>query len=104
MTSPPRAAPLFKLTFAALLIALAFASTYTSSASAFSDADLKDILEFGGAVAAAPILKTVLDVVHALLRCLSGGESALAKPRNRSIFFGPAKGQDLSIFEEYLYE
>ena len=47
---------------------------------------------------------TVLDAVHALLRCLSGGESALAKPRDRTIFFGPAKGQDLSIFEEHLYE
>ena len=47
---------------------------------------------------------TVLDAVHALLRCLSGGESALAQPRNRTIFFGPAKGQDLSIFEEHLYE
>ena len=47
---------------------------------------------------------TVLDAVHGLLRCLSGGESALAQPRNRAIFFGPAKGQDLSIFEEYLYE
>ena len=53
MTSSPRAAALFKLTFAALLIALAFASTYTSSASAFSDADLKDILALGGAVAVA---------------------------------------------------
>ena len=47
---------------------------------------------------------TVLDAVHALLRCLSGGESALAKPRNRTILFGPAKGQDRSIFEEHLYE
>ena len=47
---------------------------------------------------------TVLDAVHALLRCLSGGESALAQPRDRTIFFGPAKGQDLSIFEEHLYE
>ena len=53
MTSSPCAAALFKLTFAALLIALAFASTYTSSASAFSDADLKDILALGGAVAVA---------------------------------------------------
>ena len=47
---------------------------------------------------------TVLDAVHALLRCLSGGERALAKPRNRTIFVGPARGQDLSIFEEHLYE
>ena len=47
---------------------------------------------------------TVLDAVRALLRCLSGGESALAQPRNRTIFFGPAKGQDLSIFDEHLYE
>ena len=56
MTSPPRAAVLFKLIFALLLIALAFASTYTSSAAAFSDADLKDILALGGAVAAALLL------------------------------------------------
>ena len=34
MTSP-RAAVLFKFTFATLLIALAFASTYTASATAF---------------------------------------------------------------------
>ena len=47
---------------------------------------------------------TVLDAVHALLRCLSGGERALAQPRNRTIFFGPANSQDLSIFEEHLYE
>ena len=47
---------------------------------------------------------TVLDAVHALLRCLSGGESALAKPRNRTIFSGSAKGQDLLGFDEYLYE
>ena len=47
---------------------------------------------------------TVLDAVHALLRCLSGGESALARPRDRTIFSGPAKGRDLSIFEEHLYE
>ena len=47
---------------------------------------------------------TVLDAVHALLRCLSGGESALTQPRNRTIFSGPAKGQDLSLFEENLYE
>ena len=53
---------------------------------------------------AAQNYMTVLDAVHALLRCLSGGESALAKPRDRTLFFGPAKGQDLSIFEEYLYE
>ena len=47
---------------------------------------------------------TVLDAVHALLRCLSGGESALAQPRDRTIFFGPAEGQDLFIFEEHIYE
>ena len=47
---------------------------------------------------------TVLDAVHALLRCLSGGESALTQPRSRTIFFGPVRRQDLSIFEEHLYE
>ena len=55
-------------------------------------------------VAAAQNHMTVLDAVHALLRCLSDGESALAQPRNSTIFFGPAKGQDLSIFDEHLYE
>ena len=47
---------------------------------------------------------TVLDAVHALLRCLSGGESALAQPRDRTIVFGPAKRQNLVGFDEYLYE
>ena len=55
-------------------------------------------------VATAQNYMTVLDAVHALLRCLSGGESALAQPRNRTIFFGPANSYDLSIFEEQLYE
>ena len=54
--------------------------------------------------AAAQNHMTVLDAVHALLQCLSDGESALVQPRNRTIFFGPAEGQDLSIFEEHLYE
>ena len=55
-------------------------------------------------VAAAQNYMTPLDAVHALLRCLSGGESALAQPRDRTIFFGPARGQDTSIFDEHLYE
>ena len=58
MTSPC-AAVLFKFTFAMLLIALAFASTYTASASAFSAADLKNILALGGAVNAAFLLLTL---------------------------------------------
>ena len=53
---------------------------------------------------AAQNYMTVLDAVHALLRCLSGGESALVQPRNRTLFGGPAVGQDFSIFEEHLYE
>ena len=66
---------------------------------------LVSILSFLAAIGyAAQNHMTVLDAVHALLRCLSGGESALAQPRDRTIFFGPAEGQDLSIFEEYLYE
>ena len=55
-TSAPARAELFKFTFAMLLIALAFASTYTASASAFSAADLKNILALGGAVNAALLL------------------------------------------------
>ena len=53
---------------------------------------------------AAQNYMTVLDPVHALLRCLSGGESALVQSRNRTLFGGPAVGQDFSIFEEHLYE
>ncbi len=52
---------------------------------------------------------TVLDAVHAVLRCLSGGESALIKPRKRRI---PHYGQLPNYprippgidYEEFLYE
>ena len=64
-------AVLFKLTFAALLIALAFVSTYTSSAAAFSDADLKGILALGGAVTAAFLLLTLC--LAFLARSTGGG-------------------------------
>ena len=56
MTSVPLGATLFKFAFAVLLIALAFASTYTASATAFSDADLNNILALGGAATAALLL------------------------------------------------
>ena len=71
MTSIPLGATLFKLTFAALLIALAFSSTYTSSATAFSTADLKDILALGGAVTAAFLLLTLR--IAFLARSTRGG-------------------------------
>lgn len=45
-----------KLLFAYLIQALAFAVTYTSSVSAFSDADLKNILLLGGAINALFLL------------------------------------------------
>ena len=47
---------------------------------------------------------TVLDAVHALLRCLSGGESALVKDRNMPVSFGPVPHQTIFGFDEYLYE
>ena len=59
MTSPSRAAALFKFTFAMLLIALAFASTYAPSEAAFSAADLKNILALGGVATAAFLLLTL---------------------------------------------
>ncbi len=49
-----------KLTFAALLVALAFSITYTSSATAFSDYDLRQIILFGAAVNAALLLGALL--------------------------------------------
>ena len=39
----------------------------------------------------------------AILFCLTPAP-ARADFNNRTIFFGPAVGQDLSIFEEHLYE
>ena len=47
---------------------------------------------------------TVLDAVQALLRCLSGGESALVKDRNMPVSFGPVPHQTIFGFDEYLYE
>ena len=47
---------------------------------------------------------TVLDAVHALLRCLSGGESALVKARNMPVSFGPVPRQTIFGFDEHLYE
>ena len=54
-------ADVFKFIFAALLIALAFAATYTSSPAAFSEADFRQIVLFGLAV------NVVLLLVAALL-------------------------------------
>ena len=55
-------------------------------------------------VEAAQNHMTVLDAVHALLRCLSGGESALVKARNMPVSFGPVPHQTIFGFSEYLYE
>ena len=46
---------------------------------------------------------TTLDAVHAMLRCLSGGESALVEPRkSRSTRYGPVPRN--SDYKEFLYE
>ncbi len=62
---PPRfsstlAANIFKFIFPALLIALAFTLTYTSSSDAFSESDLRNILTLGGAVNAVLLLGALL--------------------------------------------
>ncbi len=48
-----------KFVFATLLVAVAFAATYTSSAAAFSDRDLRSILVLGGAVNTVLLLGTL---------------------------------------------
>ena len=48
---------------------------------------------------------TTLDAVHAILRCLSGGESALVEPRkSRSPRHGPVPRNIDLDYEEFLYE
>ena len=47
---------------------------------------------------------TILDAVHALLRCLSGGESLLIKPRKYAQpRYGPFPGHE-PYYEDFLYE
>ena len=47
---------------------------------------------------------TSLDIVHAILECLSGGQSPLREPRNDR-FWGPGVPEDHSYeYEEFLYE
>ena len=58
MKSIPTAA--FKFIFAMLLVAVAFAATYSSSPGAFSETDLRDILLRGGTVNTAVLLPTLL--------------------------------------------
>ena len=48
---------------------------------------------------------TILDAVHAILRCLSGGESALVEPRkNTSPRYGPRPREANLNYEDFLYE
>ena len=49
----------FKFVFATLLVAVAFAATYTSSTAAFSESDLRDILVLGGMVNTFLLLLTL---------------------------------------------
>ena len=43
---------------------------------------------------------TTLDAVHAILKCLSGGQSALVEPRNHQLRIGDAQVDP----KEFLYE
>ena len=48
---------------------------------------------------------TILDAVHALLRCLSGGESPLIKPRKYTQpGYGPIPSHDKPYYKDFLYE
>ena len=47
---------------------------------------------------------TVLDVVHTLLRCLSGGESALVEATEPTHRYGPIPSNIELDFREFLYE
>ena len=55
--------------------------------------------------AAAQGYMTILDAVHALLRCLSGGESALVEPREYARpGYGPGAWDANLNYKEFLYE
>ena len=58
-TSRPVRKATFKFVFASLLVAVGFAATYTSSATAFSESDLRDILVLGGIVNTILLLDTL---------------------------------------------
>ena len=58
-TSRPVRKAAFKFVFATLLVAVAFAATYTSSKAAFSESDLRDILVLGGTVNTVLLLGTL---------------------------------------------
>jgi len=48
---------------------------------------------------------TILDAVHTILRCLSGGESALAQPRERtSALYGQHRRKNNFDYKDFLYE
>ena len=47
---------------------------------------------------------TTLDAVHAILGCLSGGQSALLAPRHDRFFGGGLEGEHDYRYEEYLYD
>ena len=58
-TSRPVRKAAFKFVFAILLVAVAFAATYTSSVAAFSESDLRSILVLGGTVNTVLLLGTL---------------------------------------------
>ena len=58
-TSRPVRKAAFKFVFATLLVAVAFAATYTSSETAFPESDLRDILVLGGTVNTVLLLDTL---------------------------------------------
>ena len=58
-TSRPDRKTAFKFVFATLLVAVAFAATYMSSAAAFSESDLRSILVLGGTVNTVLLLGTL---------------------------------------------
>ena len=57
--SPRRVKAALKFVFATLLVAAAFVATYTSSAAAFSESDLRSILVLGGTVNTVLLLGTL---------------------------------------------
>ena len=61
-TSRPVRKATFKFVFATLLVAVAFAATYTSSAATFSESDLMGILVLGGTVNTALLLGTLFSL------------------------------------------
>ena len=101
----------FKFVFATLFVGVAFAATYTSSAAAFSESDLRDILALGGTVNTVLLVATLFllrsrVVANAVLSLivLAGAATAyiihtdLYLTGNGAVLIAPCAGSGAGLF------